>query len=474
MIPLEELSTDSSAITYGVLKPGPRCADGVPMLRVKDVVGGRIDASELYHIGHSLDAEYRRTKLRGGEVLISVQGSVGRVAIVPDQLAGANISRTLAVIPPAIPELSNWLWLALQEPGVQKAIRDATGGTTRDSLNIRDLKMIGLPLPPTLEQYRIVNRVKELAQPINVAEGHLYKVSAILKRFRQAVLAAACSGRLTEDWRQRNPSVRPTFQTAVGNLLEKNADLPNEWRVASVEVVCEVIVDCPHSTPRWTTAGVICVRTTNFKAGLLDLSDVRFVSESTYKERTSRLAPKSGDILYSREGGILGIACMVPSDARLCLGQRMMLMRVNASICDSTFLMHVLNSPTTLESVRDLTGGSASPHLNVADIKTFPVALPPLLEQQEIVGRVGALLSLADAIEKRTAIAGRFVDQLTQSILAKAFRGELVPTEAELARREGRDYEPASVLLERIRAERASHITTPSRKRNARKPSAHV
>src|SRR5258708_14401313 len=251
------------------------------MLRVKDVVGGRIDASELYHIGHSLDAEYRRTKLRGGEVLISVKGSVGRVAIVAEQVAGGNVSRRLAVIPPAIPELSNWLWLALQEPGVQKAIRDATGGTTRDSLNIRDLKMIGLPLPPTLEQYRIVNRVKELAQPITVAEGHLYKVSAILKRFRQAVLPASCSGRLTEDWRHRNPTVRHTFQTPVGNLLQKNADLPNEWRVASVEVVCEVIVDCPHSTPRWPTPGGISVRTTNFKPAFLHLSHFQFVFKST-------------------------------------------------------------------------------------------------------------------------------------------------------------------------------------------------
>lgn len=80
--------------------------------------------------------------------------------------------------------------------------------------------------------------------------------------------------------------------------------------------------------------------------------------------------------------------------------------------------------------------------------------LPPLEEQFEIVRRIEALFEIATAIEKRVAAAAGRADKLTQAILKKAFRGELVPTEAELARCEGRDYEPASVLLERIRKTR--------------------
>ena len=85
-------------------------------------------------------------------------------------------------------------------------------------------------------------------------------------------------------------------------------------------------------------------------------------------------------------------------------------------------------------------------------VRSVWVDFPPLAEQHEIVRRVEALLARADRIEKRLATATRRVGTLTQAILAQAFRGELVPTEAELARQEGRDYEPASVLLERIRA----------------------
>ena len=89
-------------------------------------------------------------------------------------------------------------------------------------------------------------------------------------------------------------------------------------------------------------------------------------------------------------------------------------------------------------------------------IKNLPTVLPPLAEQQEIVRRVEALFKLADSIEKRVAAASVRAEKLTQSILAKAFRGELVPTEAELARREGRSCEPASTLLTHIKAERES------------------
>ena len=98
--------------------------------------------------------------------------------------------------------------------------------------------------------------------------------------------------------------------------------------------------------------------------------------------------------------------------------------------------------------------GSAQPTLPLGNLRTIPAKLPPIEEQHEIIRRVDALFKLADAIEKRVAAATVRAEKLTQAILAKAFRGELVPTEAELARREGRGYESASVLLERIRKER--------------------
>jgi type I restriction enzyme S subunit len=115
---------------------------------------------------------------------------------------------------------------------------------------------------------------------------------------------------------------------------------------------------------------------------------------------------------------------------------------------------YVLNDRTTRTRVTESVHGVGRARLNLNGIKSIPIPLPPLSEQREIVRRVEALFALADAIEKRVEVARARADKLTQAILAKAFRGELVPTEAELARREGRSYEPAGVLLGRIRVKR--------------------
>ncbi len=104
---------------------------------------------------------------------------------------------------------------------------------------------------------------------------------------------------------------------------------------------------------------------------------------------------------------------------------------------------------------REDSAGGVQPNLSLQMIRDIEFATPSAAEQREIVRRVDSLLALIDAIERRVNVTLVRAEKLTQSILAKAFAGELVPTEAELARREGRDYEQASVLLERIGQKRA-------------------
>ncbi|HWY29363.1 MAG TPA: restriction endonuclease subunit S, partial [Candidatus Acidoferrum sp.] len=178
----------------------------------------------------------------------------------------------------------------------------------------------------------------------------------------------------------------------------------SKWEYHPLETIAETIVDCPHSTPKWTDKGRICVRTNQFKPGVLDLSNPRFVSEETFRERIQRLRPKEGDVLYSREGGILGIACRIPQNAVLCLGQRMMLIR-SGPLLDSAFLELVLNSPSITEIARRETIGGAAPHVNVSTVRAYPIPLPALAEQQLIVAKVNELMRWCDALETRLATA---------------------------------------------------------------------
>jgi type I restriction enzyme S subunit len=303
-----------------------------------------------------------------------------------------------------------------------------------------------VPLAPLAEQRRIVAKVETLLSKVDTCQQRLAKIPKLLKRLRQSVLAVACSGRLTADWREENPNASDV------NGSEDTPDgfpaLPETWRWKELATVCTNVVDCPHSTPKWTESGRLCVRTTNFKPGFLELSEVRYVSNATFNERIERLRPQPGDILYSREGGILGIACIIPPGVELCLGQRMMLFRTKSDF-NAAFLMHWLNSRVILRRVQELTGGSASPHLNVRDIKSFPTPVPPFPEQQEIVRRVESLFALADQIEARLKTAASRIGGITPSLLARAFTGKLVPQDPT--------DEPAEKLLERIKSKKASH-----------------
>ena len=236
-------------------------------------------------------------------------------------IAGAIGSTIMALTPQGVESTYLQRFIASQF----RTLNTNTRGTGIPHVNPEVFWNIEVPLAPLAEQRRIVAKLEELLGRVDACKQRLAKIPALLKRFRQAVLAAACSGRLTADWREENLSAGESDSSVASP--EGFPELPETWRWEELAAVCANVVDCPHSTPKWTESGRLCVRTTNFKPGLLDLSEARYVSEATFVERLERLRPKPGDILYSREGGILGIACIIPPDVELCLGQRMMLLR---------------------------------------------------------------------------------------------------------------------------------------------------
>jgi type I restriction enzyme S subunit len=184
------------------------------------------------------------------------------------------------------------------------------------------------------------------------------------------------------------------------------------------------------------------------------------VAPSPNDRDRARSEVKKGDILATIVGANTGDVCRISSEIKehyVC--QSVALMRPVLSET-APFLELWLNSPPHGHAqYQNWIYGEGRPHLSFDNLGETAVALPPVDEQHEIIRRVEALFKLADAIEKRVEAATKRAGKLTQAILAKAFRGELVPTEAELARHEGRSFEPASVLLECIKSERAATAT---------------
>lgn len=271
--------------------------------------------------------------------------------------------------------------------------KNYVSGTTRLKLTQAQMRKIPIPNIPSDEQSRIVASIEELFSKLDKAVDTLKTTKEQLEVYRQTILVDA-------------------FRAATNSTYLK------------VGCVCAKIVDCPHSTPKWEKNGKLCLRTTNFKRGYLDLQSPNYVSEETFNDRNRRIIPQPGDVLYSREGSVLGIACTIPSNVYPCLGQRMMLLRSGEKL-NNRYLMHYLNSPMVTNHVIATKGGTGSPHINVGDIKEFKIPIPSLEEQSNIVRQIEEQLSSCDNVEKTVDAALAQADAMRQSILKQAFEGKL-------------------------------------------------
>lgn len=150
-VPLQDLVRDGE-ISYGVVQPGQHVQDGVPIVRVKDLRRGHVVESEPLRVASDVANRYKRTALRGGELLLSIVGSVGETAIVPPRLAGWNVARAIAVLRPegVAPE---WLQLCFQTTSVTHSLTSALNTTVQATLNLVDLRRLRIPMPP--ERVRI-------------------------------------------------------------------------------------------------------------------------------------------------------------------------------------------------------------------------------------------------------------------------------------------------------------------------------
>ncbi|MBE3934531.1 specificity determinant for hsdM and hsdR [Vibrio parahaemolyticus] len=350
-----------------------------------------------------------------GSVLFSSRAPVGYVVIAENEICTNQGFKSFV---PFKEVDSHYLYYYLKS--IKFLAESLATGTTFKELSGKVAKTLPFPLAPLPEQKRIVEKLDEVLAQVDTIKARLDGIPDLLKRFRQSVLASAVSGKLTEEWR-------------TGRSLK-------QWVTLNLNEVTSHVVDCPHSTPKWSDEGRYCVRTTAFNPFYLDLSGQGYVNDEVFEQRTSRLTPEAGDILYSREGTV-GIACQIPEGVELCLGQRMVVIRANEKV-NAKYLTIVLNSDHILRIVRELTIGSTAPRVNMKVIRDYPIPVPDCIEQKEIVRLVDQYFAFADAIEAQVKKAQARVDNLTQSILAKAFRGELVPQDP--------NDEPADKLLERI------------------------
>jgi type I restriction enzyme S subunit len=194
--PLSELVDGERGIPYGIVQTGKYFVDGVPTVRAGDIKRFRIARETLKRVEPTIAAEYKRTVLRGGEVLVSIRGTVGNVAVAHTELAGCNISREVALIPPLGDIDANFLMFFIASPNVQRFLKRHTKGVAQSGVNLEDLRQLPTPVLSMEDQHEIVRRIESAFAWLDKLTAEHNRAAALLPKLEQALLAKAFRGEL--------------------------------------------------------------------------------------------------------------------------------------------------------------------------------------------------------------------------------------------------------------------------------------
>ncbi|MCH7227227.1 restriction endonuclease subunit S [Haloferula sp. A504] len=388
-----------------------------------------IDLSDLKEV-RIAEQERDKFSVRDGDVFVCEGGEPGRASVWrggDSQLVYQKALLRFRSNGSVIPE---WIAYRLRLDAANRVLEDFFSGTTIKHFTRKSFLNYSLPVPPLAEQKRIADKLEVLLGRVDACRARLDRLPALLKRFRQSVLAAATSGKLTEEWR---------VEEAVGD----------DWHDTQVQDIAQQIFDGPFGshlkTVDYTSSGIRVARLENIGWMNFHADKEAFISPAKYKTLT-RHTLKSDDVLFSSFISEETRVAVLPDSwsGNAINKSDCYCIRADQQRCLPKFLMLRLACRSTFHLLAENVHGATRPRINLGQLKSFTFALPSLAEQQEIVHRVEALFAFADRIESGLAEARKLIDRLTPATLAKAFRGELAPQDP--------NDEPAARLLEHLAA----------------------
>jgi type I restriction enzyme S subunit len=402
-------------------------ANGLNWIKIGDTKGV---TKYIYHTKEKIKPEgLQKTRMVFvDDFILSNSMSFGRPFIMKTE--GCIHDGWLVIRTPKNLINTDYLYYILGASFVYHQFTNLAKGSTVKNLNIEAVEKVYIYLPPLPEQHRIVAKIEELFSRLDKGIESLKTAKEQLKTYRQAVLKWAFEGRFT------------------------NEDV-KEGKLVKLGKLCTKIQDGSHFSPQnqfpeKDESRYLYITAKNIRNGYMDLSKVVYTDSEFHNSIFPRCNPEYGDVLLTKDGVNTGDVTLNTLREPFSLLSSVCLFKTESKTLIPAFLMYYIQSPIgSKKIVGDMTG-TAIKRIILRKIKESEILLPPLSEQQAIVAEIEARLSVCDKLEESIQASLQQAEALRQSILKKAFEGKLVPQDPQ--------DEPASVLLERIRAERAKQI----------------
>jgi type I restriction enzyme S subunit len=404
--------------------------------------------------------------LKHGDVLVSMtRPNRNAVALIPPEFDGAIGSTGFHVFRVRDAE-PGFIFYAVQTNDFIDALCEKVQGALYPAVRPRDISFFNFFLPPLAEQKQIVAEIEKQFTRLEAGVSALKRVQANLKRYRAAVLKAACEGRLVPTEAELHkvgrgvPPSRPSetahsesspylFETGEellerilaecrnngsgrGKYKEPAAPdtanlppLPEGWTWASLDQICIKITDGTHHSPKNSANGDFAYITSkNIREFRLDLTDVTDIDKATHDEIYARCDVQLNDVLYVKDGANTGLAAKNTIEGPFSLLSSVGVFRP-ISFINPDYLVAYLNSRETRDRMLSQIAGVAITRLTLSKLKISAIAVPPLAEQVRIVAEVERRLSVVEKLEAIISANLQRAALLRQSILQKAFSGEL-------------------------------------------------
>ncbi|MAF72099.1 MAG: restriction endonuclease subunit S [Alteromonas sp.] len=387
------------------------CPEGrVQYLRTTDLSSGKVNWGTVPYCLTEPD-KVDKYQLEHNDIVISRAGSVGYHHLIKSPPNNAVFASYLIRFKPLDCVEPRYLSHFLNSRQYWSQITEHSAGVAVQNVNAKKLASLVLPVAPLDEQKRIADKLDSVLAKVEAAQARLDKIPTILKRFRQSVLAAATSGELTKEWREEN-----------------DADL--EWKRVQVSEIVEKIeagksIKCDERPPQNDEFGIIKISAVTW--GVYNELESKTLFDKSVFLENRRI--NVGDFLISRANTIelLGMPVIVHEVTKnLMLSDKVL--RLVMDDIDKSWLSFYFRSPEGRKQIENGSSGNQESMRNIGQKALMAIELknPTKPEKLEIIRRVDELFSKADSVEQQYNAAKACLDKLTQSILKKAFKGELL------------------------------------------------
>jgi type I restriction enzyme, S subunit len=367
---------------------------GISFLRVQNLQDGTIILNDdTLYIDDETDQLLLRSRIYPDDVLLSIAGTIGRSALVPDNVPALNCNQAVAIIRPNRELFASYLRYWLESTDAQSQMLSSKVTGTISNLSLTNIGNLKIPLPTLDEQKRIA--------------ATLDKADALREKRRQAIA-------------KLNTLLQSVFRDMFGDPVTN----PKEWKKSRFSEVFKTIRYGTGSPPEYISEGIPFIRATNIKNGKIVSNDLKFIS-STDAAKIEKCKLNYGDLIIVRSGVNSGDCAMVPKQYKGAYAAYDLILQLDYEY--AVFYNYLINSSFGKQSIGKLTRRAAQPHLNAEQVSNCEFIIPPKAELQKFV-------RFNEAIEKLRAKKVRNLEKLNdlfQSLQQRAFKGELFNNEID-------------------------------------------